>query len=61
MNCCWIIDEKNLNKKKLYSKLSNIILNKKEFKSKKVSLNKLNEIINWKKQNKIILKELDEN
>ena len=60
-NCCWIIDEKNLNKKKIYFKLSNIILNKKEFKSKKDSLNKLNEIINWKKQNKIILKELDDN
>ena len=60
-NCCWIIDEKNINKKKLYSKLSNIFLNKKEFKSKKDSLNKLNEIINWKKQNKIILKELNEN
>ena len=60
-NCCWILDEKNLNKKKIYFKLSNIILNKKEFKSKKDSLNKLNEIINWKKQNKIILKELDDN
>ena len=53
--------KKILIKKNFISKLSNIILNKKEFKSKKDSLNKLNEIINWKKQNKIILKELNEN
>ena len=60
-NCCWILDEKNLDQKKLYFELSNIILNKKEFKSKKKSLNKLNKNINWNKQNKLIMKELNEN
>ena len=60
-NCCWILDEKNLNRKKLYFELSNIILNKQEFKSKKKSLNNLNKNINWNEQNKLILNELDEN
>ena len=60
-NCCWILNEENLDKKKLYLKLSNIILNKKEFESKKKSLNNLNKNIDWNKQNKLILKELNEN
>ena len=60
-NCCWILDESNLDKKKLYHELSNILLNKKKFISKKKSLNKLNHNINWNKQKKLILKELNEN
>ena len=60
-NCCWILNEKDLDKKKHYSQLSNIILNKKEFKSKKNSLNKLNEKISWNEQDKLILKELNAN
>ena len=60
-NCCWILDEHNLGKKKLYLKLNNILLNKKEFTSKKKSLNSLYQNIDWNKQKKIILNELNEN
>ena len=58
-NCCWIFDEKNLDKKRLFTKLNNIVLNKKEFKSKKKSIIKLNKKINWSKQNKLIHKEFN--
>ena len=60
-NCCWILDEKNLDKKKLYLELSNILLNKKKIKSKKKTLNNLNQKIDWNKQKELILKELNEN
>ncbi len=58
-NCCWIFDEKNLDKKRLFTKLNNIVLNKKEFKSKKKSIIKLNKKINWSNQNKLIHKEFN--
>lgn len=60
-NCCWIFDEKNLDKDKLYFKLKDIVLTKKELKNKKDSINKLNKKINWNNQNQIILKEFNEN
>ena len=59
-NCCWIFDEKNLNNEKLFSKLNDIIFDKEEFESKKDSINKLNKKFNWSNQNKLILKEFDE-
>ena len=59
-NCCWIFDEKNLDKERLLSKLNDIVFNKKEFKSKKNSIDRLNKKINWGNQNKLILKVFDE-
>ena len=60
-NCAWILSEKKMNKKYLYSFLKKILLDKKFFISKKKSIIKLNRDISWQKQNKIIINEFNEN
>ena len=59
-NCCWILDEKKINKNKIYKILSKIFRNKKSIDIKKKSMIRLKRKINWNKQNKILLREFNE-
>lgn len=59
--CCWILEEKNLNKKYLYKFFKNIILKQKEYLLKLSLMKKINRKYSWKKQAQIISGAFDEN
>ena len=59
--CCWILDQKTLNKEKLLNILSNILSNNLDFISKKTNLKKLNYQNSWNDVNQKLKKIINEN
>ena len=59
-NCCWILEENKINKMLVYKTLSKIFQYRKNINIKKKSMIKLKRKINWKIQNKILMKEFNE-
>tara|TARA_B100001093_G_scaffold278107_1_gene265827 strand:- start:10582 stop:11652 length:1071 start_codon:yes stop_codon:yes gene_type:complete len=59
--CCWIIDQKNFDKKKFEKLLIKISLKKEEYLIKKNNLEKLNYQNTWNNVNQDLLKILNEN
>ncbi len=60
-NCCWILMENKLNKKKIVDFLKKIILSKNLIEEKKIIITKLTNKFSWKKQNQLLLKEFNAN
>ena len=60
-DCCWIIDQKNFNKKKFEDLLSGILKNKHDFFEKKNNLKNLNYQNTWNNVNENLLKIINEN
>ena len=61
LGCCWVLDQKDLNKSKLNHILSNIMKNKLDYEEKKTNLKKLNYQSSWNDINQKIKKILYEN
>ena len=61
IGCCWILDQKTLNKKKLLDILLNILDNKSDFINKKLNLKKLNYKNSWNDVNQKLKKIINEN
>ena len=59
--CCWILDQTNLNKEKLFNTLLNILSNKSDFQKKKENLKKLNYQNSWNDVNKKLKEIINEN
>ena len=60
-NCCWIINQKDINKEKLKEFLINILSNEAEYLKKKNNLKNLNYQNTWINVNQKILNTIDEN
>ena len=60
-SCCWILDQKNFNKKELTQFFLNLLKNHKEYLKKKDNLKKLNYQNSWINVNQKILSSIDEN
>ena len=60
-NCCWIIDQKNFNKKELSKFFFNLLKNNNEYLEKKTNLKKLNYQNSWNNVNQKILDTLNAN
>ncbi len=61
LNCCWILNQKKINKDFLSDQLIDIIKNKDEYYEKKKNLNNLNYRKSWNYLNNKILETLNEN
>ena len=61
LNCCWILEEKNINSGDICQLIYQIMVNKKNYLEKKNNLKKLNENKSWENINKIIKKYLNDN
>ena len=61
MGCCWILDQKKLNKEKLLNIILNILKDKSDLIIKKTNLEKLNFKNSWNDENKKIKKIVNEN
>ena len=61
IGCCWVLDQKTLNKKKLLNMLLKILDNKSDFMSKKSNLKKLNYKNSWNDVNQKLKKIINEN
>ena len=61
LGCCWVLEQKDLNKSKLNHILSNIMKNKLDYEEKKTNLKKLNYQSSWNDINQKIKKILYEN
>jgi UDP-N-acetylglucosamine--N-acetylmuramyl-(pentapeptide) pyrophosphoryl-undecaprenol N-acetylglucosamine transferase len=61
MGCCWILDQKTLNKKKLLNVISNILKEKSDLIVKKLNLEKLNYKNSWNDVNQKLQKIINEN
>jgi UDP-N-acetylglucosamine--N-acetylmuramyl-(pentapeptide) pyrophosphoryl-undecaprenol N-acetylglucosamine transferase len=59
--CCWVLNQKLLNKEKLLDVLSKILDNKSDFNSKKSNLIKLNNKNSWNDVNQKLKKIINEN
>ena len=59
--CCWVLNQKNLNKEKLLNILVNILKEKTEFIIKKSNLEKLNYKNSWNDINQTLKKTINEN
>ena len=60
-NSCWILDQKNFNKKELSQFFLNLLTNHKEYLKKKDNLKKLNYQNSWNNVNQKILDTINEN
>ncbi len=61
LDCCWIIDQKNLDKTKLVEFLNGILENKNDYMNKISNLKKLNYRNSWNYVNQKILNTINEN
>ena len=61
LGCCWVLDQKTLNKKKLLDILLNILDNKSDYIKKKTNLKKLNYKNSWNDVNQKLKKIINEN
>ncbi len=61
LGCCWVLEQKDLNKAKLNHILTNIMKNKLDYEKKKTNLKKLNYQSSWNDINQKIKKILYEN
>ncbi len=61
LGCCWIIDQKNFNREKLFNILLNIINNEEDFMKKKSNLKKLNFQNSWNDVNHKLKEIINEN
>ena len=61
MGCCWVLDQKTLNKEKLLDILLNILNNNSNFINKKANLKKLNYQNSWNDVNQKLKKIINEN
>ncbi len=61
MGCCWILDQKTLNKDKLLDTLLNILNNQSNFINKKENLKKMNYQNSWNDVNQKLKKIINEN
>jgi len=61
MGCCWVLDQRNLNKEKLLNILMNILKDKSDLIIKKSNLKKLNYKNSWNDINQKLKKIIDEN
>jgi UDP-N-acetylglucosamine--N-acetylmuramyl-(pentapeptide) pyrophosphoryl-undecaprenol N-acetylglucosamine transferase len=59
--CCWILEQTNLNKEKLFNTLLNILNNNSDFINKKTNLKKLNYQNSWNDVNQKLKKIINEN
>ena len=59
--CCWVLDQKTINKEKLSNILLNILKEKSEYIEKKTNLEKLNYKNSWNDINQKIKKVINEN
>ena len=60
-NCCWLIQQNELEKKDLFEIISNILVDKKNLQLKKKAMNEMSSKNTWEKNNKIILNTINEN
>ena len=61
LDCCWVIDQKILDKTKLIKLLNGILENKNEYINKSLNLKKLNDQNLWNNVNQKILETINEN
>ena len=61
LDCCWVIDQKILDKTKLMKLLNGILKNKNEYINKCLNLKKLNDQNLWNNVNQKILETINEN
>ena len=61
LGCCWVLDQKTLNKEKLLDILLNILDNKSDYIKKKLNLKKLNYKNSWNDVNQKLKKIINEN
>jgi len=61
LGCCWVLDQRTLNKEKLLNILSNILKEKSDFIIKKSNLEKLNYKNSWNDVNQKLQKIINEN
>ncbi len=61
MGCCWVIDQRNLNKENLLNIILNILKNKSDLIDKKLKLEKLNFENSWNDINQRLQKIINEN
>ena len=61
LDCCWVIDQKILDKTKLMKLLNGILENKNEYINKSLNLKKLNDQNLWNNVNQKILETINEN
>jgi UDP-N-acetylglucosamine--N-acetylmuramyl-(pentapeptide) pyrophosphoryl-undecaprenol N-acetylglucosamine transferase len=61
LDCCWVIDQKILDKTKLMKLLNGILENKNEYINKSLNLKKLNDQNLWNNVNQKILEIINEN
>ena len=59
--CCWVLDQRNLNKDKLSDIISKILREKTDFNDKKYNLNNLNNNNSWNNTNQKLNKIVNEN
>tara|TARA_Y100000591_G_scaffold326016_1_gene347943 strand:- start:2826 stop:3890 length:1065 start_codon:yes stop_codon:yes gene_type:complete len=61
MGCCWVLNQKDLNKEKLLAMISNILKEKSDFFAKKSNLDKINSNNSWNDINQKLQKILNAN
>ncbi len=61
MGCCWVLDQRQLNKEKLFNIIFNVLKDKSDFMIKKKNLEKLNIGNSWNDTNQKLLKIINEN
>ena len=61
MGCCWVLDQRTLNKEKLLNIISNILKEKSDFIVKKSNLEKLNYKNSWNDVNQKLQKIINDN
>ena len=61
MGCCWILDQRDLNKEKLFNIILNILKDKSDLIVKKSNLEKLNFENSWNDVNQKLQKIINEN
>ncbi|MDB9746624.1 UDP-N-acetylglucosamine--N-acetylmuramyl-(pentapeptide) pyrophosphoryl-undecaprenol N-acetylglucosamine transferase [Candidatus Pelagibacter sp.] len=61
MGCCWVLDQKTLNKEKLLNIISNILKKESDLIIKKLNLEKLNYKNSWNDVNQKLQKTINEN
>ena len=61
MGCCWVLDQRNLNKEKLLNILLNILKDKSDLIVKKSNLEKLNYKNSWNDVNQKLQRIINEN
>ena len=61
LNCCWLLDQNNLNSEKILDILLRVINDKNDYLTKKKNIEKISSLNNWEKINQKLIYILNEN